>query len=632
MTGLPTLGTVTLADGTAVTDGQILTSAQLTGLQYDAPAEYNGTDTVGTFTYTVDDGESTPNSVQTGTVTINVAAVNDAPVLTGDLSATVKEGESYTLTTTDLGFTDPDDGVADVTFTLSNLSNGKVQVSGNDATSFTFAQLATGEVTFIHDGSETTEASFDVNVEDGNEDNSIPTDSTFNFTVIANEPASIFINGSMNVGDTLTAVISDADGVPDSSEVQYQWMISDDNGQTWAPIENATESSYTLPENDAGKLVSVRASFTDNNGFTESPVAVPVATAITVLTLNENNVNSSDLTFTAKGGDITYQDNSDEVNVGNNLGPAPGMGIGIEGSKITPGESLDIDFTKKGKNESGVKDVTIQMSSINRSNEYFQIKIYDIDENLVDTIDYVPTYVDPNTDTAFAENTIATISLPVDSGIAVGSIEIAPQSGVIPSTGEESSTYVRLYSVTYTARNPDIVGDSGDNTLAGGNSGEIINGLAGDDTLEGFGGDDRLVGGQGDDTLSGGDGRDVFEFSSADLTTSPTVDTITDFVLGDRSADLDGNFANNHADALDWSDFLSVSDPDNLTVQSLLNAGISVETVGDATSDTVIRFADNSQQLDIVLKNVGWVDLTQDGTVSSEEVLQQLIDNGQIII
>ncbi|MCC5526813.1 cadherin-like domain-containing protein [Vibrio lentus] len=49
--------------------------------------------------------------------------------------------------------------------------------------SFTVRSLAAGEVTFKHDGSETTSASFDVNVEDGNEDGSTPVDSTFNLTV-----------------------------------------------------------------------------------------------------------------------------------------------------------------------------------------------------------------------------------------------------------------------------------------------------------------------------------------------------------------------------------------------------------------------------------------------------------------
>ncbi|MCC5526815.1 cadherin-like domain-containing protein [Vibrio lentus] len=49
-------------------------------------------------------------------------------------------------------------------------------MNGVASSSFTVAQLAAGEVTFKHDGSETTSASFDVNVEDGNEDGSTPVD------------------------------------------------------------------------------------------------------------------------------------------------------------------------------------------------------------------------------------------------------------------------------------------------------------------------------------------------------------------------------------------------------------------------------------------------------------------------
>ena len=138
VTGLPTLGTVTLADGTAVTDGQILTSAQLTGLQYDAPAEYNGTDTVGTFTYTVDDGESTPNSVQTGTVTINVAAVNDAPQAD---SNTIDVDEDSTDTPLGLGAPTDNDN-ADLTIKVTGLPTlGTVTLA--DGTAVTDGQILT---------------------------------------------------------------------------------------------------------------------------------------------------------------------------------------------------------------------------------------------------------------------------------------------------------------------------------------------------------------------------------------------------------------------------------------------------------------------------------------------------------
>ncbi|MGB0834873.1 MAG: beta strand repeat-containing protein, partial [Psychrobium sp.] len=91
VTGLPTLGTVTLADGTTVvTNGQTLTSAQLTGLKYNAPADYNDGDTVGNFTYSVNDNSGAANAVSNGTVTIGVNAINDAPIA-DDASITVDE-------------------------------------------------------------------------------------------------------------------------------------------------------------------------------------------------------------------------------------------------------------------------------------------------------------------------------------------------------------------------------------------------------------------------------------------------------------------------------------------------------------------------------------------------------------
>jgi VCBS repeat-containing protein len=128
---------------------------------------------------------------------IDTPPVNDAPVLTGDLAGTVDEGARYTINTTELNFTDPDDDAAGVTFTVSEPVNGTVQVGGSDATSFTGTQLANGEVTFLHDGSETLSASFKVSVEDGNEDASTPTQSTFNLTVKPVNDAPVAVNDTI---------------------------------------------------------------------------------------------------------------------------------------------------------------------------------------------------------------------------------------------------------------------------------------------------------------------------------------------------------------------------------------------------------------------------------------------------
>jgi VCBS repeat-containing protein len=155
----------------------------------------------------------------TQAVTISVTGVNEAPVLSGDLAATVDEGASNTITTADLNFTDPDDNAAGVTFTVTDLTNGTVEVSGVDATSFTGTQLADGEVTFLHDGSETTAASFQVVVEDGNEDTSTPTPSTLNLTVTPVNDAPTATDDSQTTAED-TAVVLGLDDFGSYADVE----------------------------------------------------------------------------------------------------------------------------------------------------------------------------------------------------------------------------------------------------------------------------------------------------------------------------------------------------------------------------------------------------------------------------
>lgn len=88
VTALPGVGEITLADGSVVALGAELTTTQLTGLLYNAPDEISNT-SVETFSYSVDDGQGEANSVQTGSVSITVNPINDAPVAVDDLVADV---------------------------------------------------------------------------------------------------------------------------------------------------------------------------------------------------------------------------------------------------------------------------------------------------------------------------------------------------------------------------------------------------------------------------------------------------------------------------------------------------------------------------------------------------------------
>lgn len=77
-----------------------------------------------------------------------------------------------------------------------------------------------------------------------------------------NKPGSIVISGEGQSGATLTASISDDDGVP--SAVAYQWKRDGQN------IANATSNTYTLTDDDKGKKITVSATYTDNKGNQES--------------------------------------------------------------------------------------------------------------------------------------------------------------------------------------------------------------------------------------------------------------------------------------------------------------------------------------------------------------------------
>ena len=79
------------------------------------------------------------------------------------------------------------------------------------------------------------------------------------------------IGGNAQVGETLTAEVADIDddnGL-DNATFSYQWLADD------AEIPGATSSSYTLTEDDEGKTIKVRVSFTDDEGNAESLTSDP---------------------------------------------------------------------------------------------------------------------------------------------------------------------------------------------------------------------------------------------------------------------------------------------------------------------------------------------------------------------
>ena len=95
-------------------------------------------------------------------------------------------------------------------------------------------------------------------------------------TASVNSPATgaPTISGTAQVGHTLTADtsgIQDADGLTSVTD-SYQWLSGSDT-----VIDGATGSSYILQSSDATNTISVRVTFTDDDGNSETLTSAATA-------------------------------------------------------------------------------------------------------------------------------------------------------------------------------------------------------------------------------------------------------------------------------------------------------------------------------------------------------------------
>ena len=77
-----------------------------------------------------------------------------------------------------------------------------------------------------------------------------------------NQPGTITITGEALVDKTLTATIDDKDGV-DPAQAHYQWLV---DGKA---VDGATNATYKVRPEDAGKAINVHVEYTDNAAHDE---------------------------------------------------------------------------------------------------------------------------------------------------------------------------------------------------------------------------------------------------------------------------------------------------------------------------------------------------------------------------
>lgn len=586
--GIGALNTTGLA-GTATSDGTAIT---FTG---------NALGTT-TLTYTATNGlESTPV-----TVTIRVLAVNNTPTLVGDLNATVSEGTRVTLTTADIGYTDLD--VADILVaTVSGTVNGKVQVNGVDATSFTMSDVAAGRVSFLHDGSETLSASFSMVVTDGK---------------VVTAPATVQLAVTpVNDAPVLTGSVANATYVENAAPLAIApaLLLTD--------VDSTRLTGATV--SISGALAEDVLTFTARTGITGSYAAGTLTLSGTATLAAYQAVlrsvaysNTSDrpvttartITFTVNDGGAVNATASASTTVAVQSVNDLATGTVSIGSATTSGTAVILAATSNLQDVDLANPVVtptyVWQSSATLGGTYTNVAASATSVLTANTATVTPaavtfyqvraTYTDPfgtnvvtSTSRAVvgtaAANTISTAGVNFVSALAGNdtiTYEAASLAGLIIDGGAGTDT-VNIAAGTATfgpAANPTLVGIEAVSaaalltaidlnlssqteafTITGGGGNDTIRGGSGADAINGGNGNDLIIAfnGDGNDTVNGGAGVDTLDYSATtgaltinlalatgqvtgSLAGTDTVTAVENFIAGAANDTITGDAAANN--------------------------------------------------------------------------------------
>nr|WP_161501586.1 cadherin-like domain-containing protein [Rhodopirellula sp. SM50] len=272
-------------------------------------------DTSVSFSYTITDGADNT----AGSATLDITAVNDSPTLTTNTGTTVAEGAlGQTITSAMLAAVDVDDNGAGLVYTVTNVTdNGSLTLSGFGplglGATFTQGELDNGDVSYSHDGSETTGDSFSFSLADGGEDGAIAVAGTFTISITPVNDNSI---GAISDVDSATNTVAENStlgtvvgvtalaGDADSGDSVTYWL-DDDAGGRFAidPVSGVVRVSGTLDfETASSENITVRALSTDGSSTTR------------VFTVSVSDVNEAPTAtgegFTAQPGQMLSVDTS----------------------------------------------------------------------------------------------------------------------------------------------------------------------------------------------------------------------------------------------------------------------------------------------------------------------------------
>ncbi|WP_275787390.1 beta strand repeat-containing protein [Pararhizobium gei] len=383
---------------------------------------------------------------------------NDTPALTGTLAATMLENGAHVLTTSELGFTDPDNTFA--TFTATSITNGAIFVNGMSATKFTISQLTAGEVEFRHDGSETLSAGFQVAVSDSF---SSSAKSDFSLTVTPTNDTPVLIapvteitytdtsgdDGFGTVGDVLTVDDPDSGdtatyGVAGRSVSSVSGFDIQRVGLYGTLLLNSVTGAYEYRPND-GAIEALTTTVTESFTLTVNDGAS--ATDSETLTITLNGTNDAPRNLLASGLSVDER-------------AANGTVVGTLAASDAEGSSLTYELIDNAGGRFAVVGNELRVAD-GLLLDYEQLAAHDVTVRVTD----------PSGATL---ETVLTVNL----------LDVSPE---------------------------EVVGDTRNNVIFGGASNDLLNGGGGNDSMSGGGGNDTYVVGEIGDMVfeAGGEGVDI---------------------------------------------------------------------------------------------------------------------------
>ena len=540
----------------------------------------------------------TPSSTQT--VTVNVADENDIPVLDVNAGVSVVEGSDVTISSAELSVSDEDEPSSQIVYSVvAPPTAGRLEFADNPGIAtavFTQADIDSGRLRFVHDGSEADD-SFTFSVSDGSGGtigttlfsitnlrvndapiNSAPTTQTAtedtplvfssangNSISISDEDLNggaigvrlISTNGTMTLGTTSGLVFATGDGVNDS-DIVFAGLIDD--------VNTALEGLTFAPTSDYNGPASVRIISRDMGSSGSGGEQIDDDTiSISVNAVNDNPVAADDeystsedipLTITAASGLLSNDSDidGDTLSAVTVAGPTNGnLALNADGSfTYTPNLNFNgtDSFTYRASDgglQSEIRTVTLNVAAVNDpsvSND----DSYTIGQLTVLELDAADGVLINDTDVEADPLQAILINGPQNGQLilnADGSLTYTPNAtffGVdtftyrsLDGTDPGSIATVRI-NVQQTVTSGGGDGDSGDGSTNGSGDGDSTGDGSTDQTGESGSGSGTTGDGTGGNG-TGGDGTDGGSGDSA--LDNPLISPPTDSSTTDSDPDSD---------------------------------------------------------------------------------------------